>query len=79
VEYRTEVEHAILELIMDTKLSELSFDDIFNIITETLSGETGYRSESVGELGKGQITAYENVLKKCGPYNEYRNNKGRDI
>ena len=69
----------MLHLIMDTNLSDLNFEDIFNIITETLSGETGYKSESVGDLGRGQINAYGVVLNKCGPYNEYRNNKGRDV
>jgi hypothetical protein len=30
------VEHALLQLIMDTDLSDLNFDPILNIINETL-------------------------------------------
>jgi hypothetical protein len=33
----------------------------------------------VGELGRGQIRAYGDVLKNCVLFNEYKTNCGRDI
>lgn len=47
MDYKTEVEHALLELIMDTGLSDLKFELIVDIINETLNAETGYKSESI--------------------------------
>ena len=59
MDYRAEVEHALLKCFMGTKLSDMSFDDIITILDETLNSENGYKSESVGELGsKVQIKAY---------------------
>ena len=33
----------------------------------------------MGELGRGQIRAYGEVLRNCTQYNEYKSNCGRDI
>ena len=80
MDYRTEVEHALLQLIMETKISDMSFDDIINIIDETLNEQNGYKSELVEELGsKMQIKLYGDVLKKCTQFNEYKAKCGRDI
>jgi Na+/phosphate symporter len=80
MDYRTEVEHALLQLIMETKINDMNFDDIIKIINETLNEQNGYKSESIEELGsKVQIKHYGDVLKKCTQFNEYKANNGRDI
>jgi uncharacterized protein YhaN len=59
MDYRAEVEHALLKCFMGTKLSDMSFDDIISILDETLNSEKGYRSESVDQVGsRVQIKAY---------------------
>ena len=59
MDYRAEVEHALLKCFMGTKLSDMSFDNIISILEETLNSENGYKSESVGESGsRVQIRAY---------------------
>jgi len=59
MDYKTEVEHSLLQLIMETKISDMSVDEIINIIDETLNEQNGYKSELVEELGsKMQIRAY---------------------
>lgn len=64
---------------MDTDIGENNnFEHIINIINETLDSES-YRSESVGELAKGQQKAYDLSLSKCAAFNEYKANKGRDV
>ncbi len=80
MDYKTEVEHSLLQLIMETKISDMSVDEIINIIDETLNEQNGYKSELVEELGsKMQIRDYGNVLKKCTQFNEYKTNCGRDV
>jgi hypothetical protein len=66
--YRDEVEHALLEMLMDTEIGEnLNTEYILTIITETLESGS-YLSESIGEYSKGQQKAYNEVLKKCAAF-----------
>jgi hypothetical protein len=45
MDYRSEVEHSLLEMLMDTEIGESNnFDTILNIINQTLESETNYTS-----------------------------------